>query len=201
MTALTTTISMIADRTASGLRQLLAPLASRLYRIACGARNHRGICGQLVYAVLVLRSLDNDVESAPQLAITISIFGVLITLGTFIWYVSRAVDMVRVDAITRHSTERTLAHADTAPPPTPRPYISTVHFDRTFRAARTAQPCGDAARGELRLCAARRSSIGGRLGERARGDSSDCCPVGGTESSLDSRWRYRGALPSTPRAR
>ncbi|WP_167540124.1 DUF2254 domain-containing protein [Corynebacterium ciconiae] len=113
MTVLTTTISMtlIVLQVASG------NFSHQLLRDYIESPAVRGIIavyvGNFVYAVLVLRSLDKEAESPPQLAVTVAVIGVLIALGTFIWYVSRVVDMVRVDTIIRQSATRTLAHAQT----------------------------------------------------------------------------------------
>ncbi len=139
MTVLTTTISMtlIVLQVASG------NFSHQLLRDYIESPAVRGIIavyvGNFVYAVLVLRSLDKDAESPPQLAVTVAVLGVLIALGTFIWYVSRVVDMVRVDTIIRQSAERTLAHADTAPP-TDTP---AVYFERPEPPSHAAVLCAE----------------------------------------------------------
>ncbi|OKL46946.1 hypothetical protein BSR29_05545 [Boudabousia liubingyangii] len=112
MTVLTTTISMtlIVLQVASG------NFSHQLLRDYIQSPAVRGIVTVYVsvftYAVLVLRSLDSDQKTPPQLAVTISVILVFLALGTFIWYVSRVVDMVRVDTIINASVKRTLEYSD-----------------------------------------------------------------------------------------
>lgn len=114
LTVLTTTISMtlIVMQVASGnfSHQLLSDFIS--------SRAVRGILavyvGVFTYTLLLLRSLDTKADRPPQLAMTVSMLLVFAAVATFIWYLSRVVDMVRVDSIIDESARRTLRHAEDA---------------------------------------------------------------------------------------
>ncbi|MDP9806158.1 putative membrane protein [Trueperella bonasi] len=108
LTVLTTTISMtlIVLQVASGT------FSHQLLRDFISSRAVRGILGVYVglfsYTVMVGRALDTDDEIPPQLAMTVAMVGIFVAVATFIWYVSRVVDMVRADTILSTSASRTL---------------------------------------------------------------------------------------------
>ncbi|AOZ73145.1 hypothetical protein BK816_07445 [Boudabousia tangfeifanii] len=129
MTVLTTTISMtlIVLQVASG------NFSHQLLRDYIQSPAVRGIVAVYVavftYAVLVLRSLDSDNKLPPQLAVTVAMIWIFIAVATFIWYVSKVVDMVRVDTIINASVKRTMDYSadataeDEERAPFPRPTI------------------------------------------------------------------------------
>lgn len=108
LTVLTTTISMtlIVLQVASG------SFSHQLLRDFISSRAVRGILGVYVglfaYSVMVARSLDTNDDVPPQLAMTVAMVGIFLAVATFIWYVSRVVDMVRVDTILSTSANRVL---------------------------------------------------------------------------------------------
>lgn len=128
LTVLTTTISMtlIVMQVASG------NFSHQLLRDFISSRAVRGILavyiGVFAYVVVLLRSMDADRQLPPQLAMTVAMLLVAVAAGTFIWYLSRVVDMVRVDSIIDGSARRTLHHRDQldqqdAETSTPRPEV------------------------------------------------------------------------------
>ena len=132
LTVLTTTISLtlIVLQVASG------NFSHQLLRDFISSRAVRGILavyvGVFTYTLLLARSLDSDQQTPPQLAMTVAMVAIFVAVGTFIWYVSRVVDMVRVDSIIDSSARRTLrlakpiAEGDNAKPaadPVPRPEV------------------------------------------------------------------------------
>lgn len=108
LTVLTTTISMtlIVLQVASGT------FSHQLLRDFISSRAVRGILGVYVglfaYTVMVGRALDTNDDVPPQLAMTVAMIGIFVAVATFIWYVSRVVDMVRADTILSTSASRTL---------------------------------------------------------------------------------------------
>lgn len=112
LTVLTTTISMtlIVLQVASG------NFSHQLLRDFIQSRAVRGILavyvGVVAYSLTLQRSIDADSEFVPQLAMTVSMILIAVSLATFIWYVSRVVDMVRVDAIIDGTVRQTLANID-----------------------------------------------------------------------------------------
>ena len=109
LTVLTTTISMtlIVLQVASG------NFSQQLLRDFISSRAVRGILsvyvGLFSYCMMVSRSIGaKDSQQAPQLAMTAAMVGIFLAVATFIWYVSRVVDMVRVDSILDASAERVL---------------------------------------------------------------------------------------------
>ncbi|WP_295627024.1 DUF2254 domain-containing protein [uncultured Corynebacterium sp.] len=112
LTVLTTTISMtlIVLQVASG------SFSHQLLRDFIQSRAVRGIVsvyvGVVAYSITLQRSMDADSEFVPQLAMTVSMVLIAISLATFIWYVSRVVDMVRVDAIIDGTVRQTIANID-----------------------------------------------------------------------------------------
>ncbi|HHU46050.1 MAG TPA: DUF2254 domain-containing protein [Actinomycetales bacterium] len=112
LTVLTTTISMtlIVLQVASG------NFSHQLLRDFIESRAVRGILavyvGVVAYSLTLQRSIDADSEFVPQLAMTVSMILIAVSLATFIWYVSRVVDMVRVDAIIDGTVRQTLANID-----------------------------------------------------------------------------------------
>lgn len=112
LTVLTTTISMtlIVLQVASG------NFSHQLLRDFISSRAVRGILavyvGVFSYSLLLLRSLDSKQDRPPQLAMTVSMILIFVAVGTFIWYVSRVVDMVRVDSVIDKSARRTLRRVD-----------------------------------------------------------------------------------------
>lgn len=111
LTVLTTTISMtlIVLQVASG------NFSHQLLRDFISSRAVRGILsvyiGLFAYSIVVSRSLDTGDETPPQLAMTVAMGGIFLAVGTFIWYVSRVVDMVRMDTVIGQSAERTITLA------------------------------------------------------------------------------------------
>lgn len=111
LTVLTTTISMtlIVMQVASGnfSHQLLSDFIS--------SRAVRGIMavyvGVFTYTLLLLRSMDSKADRPPQVGMTVAMLLVFVAVATFIWYLSRVVDMVRVDSIIDESARRSLKHA------------------------------------------------------------------------------------------
>ena len=112
LTVLTTTISMtlIVLQVASG------NFSHQLLRDFIQSRAVRGILavyvGVVAYSLTLQRSIDADSEFVPQLAMTVSMILIAVSLATFIWYVSRVVDMVRGDAIIDGTVRQTLANID-----------------------------------------------------------------------------------------
>lgn len=113
LTVLTTTISMtlIVLQVASG------NFSHQLLRDFIESRAVRGILavyvGVVAYSLTLQRSIDADSEFVPQLAMTVSMILIAVSLATFIWYVSRVVDMVRGgDAIIDGTVRQTLANID-----------------------------------------------------------------------------------------
>lgn len=108
LTVLTTTISMtlIVLQVASG------NFSHQLLRDFISSRAVRGILavyiGVFTYTLLLARSLDSDDKTPPQVAMTVAMVAIFTAVGTFIWYVSRVVDMVRVDSIIDSSARRTM---------------------------------------------------------------------------------------------
>lgn len=108
LTVLTTTISMtlIVLQVASG------NFSHQLLRDFISSRAVRGILGVYVglftYTVMVGRSIDADDDVPPQLAMTVAMIGIFVAVATFVWYVSRVVDMVRADTILSKSASRVL---------------------------------------------------------------------------------------------
>ncbi|WP_176702723.1 DUF2254 domain-containing protein [Actinomyces vulturis] len=133
MTVLTTTISMtlIVLQVASGnfSHQLLRDyIQSKAVRVIIAV-----YVGVFTYTVLVLRSMEDDAIVPPQLAMTMSMIMIFIAVATFIWYVSRVVDMVRVDTIISTSVDRTVKYAaiatdDDTPAPSECPEIPDTAF-------------------------------------------------------------------------
>lgn len=127
LTVLTTTISMtlIVLQVASG------NFSHQLLRDFISSRAVRGILavyvGVFSYSLLLLRSLDSKQDRPPQLAMTVSMVLVFVAVATFIWYVSRVVDMVRVDSVIDKSARRTLRRVDqfaeVPGPPVPVPEV------------------------------------------------------------------------------
>ena len=111
LTVLTTTISMtlIVLQVASG------NFSHQLLRDFISSRAVRGILsvyiGVFAYSIVVSRSLNTGDEMPPQLAMTLAMGGIFLAVGTFIWYVSRVVDMVRMDTVIGQSAERTITLA------------------------------------------------------------------------------------------
>ena len=107
-TVLTTTISMtlIVLQVASG------NFSHQLLRDYIQSRAVRGIVsvyvGVVAYSITLQRSMDAEAEYVPQLAMTVAMILIAISLATFIWYVSRVVDMVRVDAIIDGTVRQTV---------------------------------------------------------------------------------------------
>ncbi|PMC62505.1 hypothetical protein CJ204_04965 [Corynebacterium xerosis] len=112
LTVLTTTISMrlIVLQVASG------NFSHQLLRDYIQSRAVRGILavyvGAVAYSITLQRSMDADAEFVPQLAMTVAMLLITMSLATFIWYVSRVVDMVRVDAIIDGTVRQTVANID-----------------------------------------------------------------------------------------
>ncbi|MDY0114470.1 MAG: DUF2254 family protein [Corynebacterium sp.] len=112
LTVLTTTISMtlIVLQVASG------NFSHQLLRDYIQSRAVRGIVsvyvGVVAYSITLQRSMDAGAEYVPQLAMTVAMILIAISLATFIWYVSRVVDMVRVDAIIDGTVRQTVANID-----------------------------------------------------------------------------------------
>lgn len=112
LTVLTTTISMrlIVLQVASG------NFSHQLLRDYIQSRADRGILavyvGAVAYSITLQRSMDADAEFVPQLAMTVAMLLIAMSLATFIWYVSRVVDMVRVDAIIDGTVRQTVANID-----------------------------------------------------------------------------------------
>ena len=112
LTVLTTTISMtlIVLQVASG------NFSHQLLRDYIQSRAVRGILavyvGVVAYSITLQRSMDADAEFVPQLAMTVAMLLIAVSLATFIWYVSRVVDMVRVDAIIDGTVRQTVANID-----------------------------------------------------------------------------------------
>lgn len=113
LTVLTTTISMtlIVLQVASG------HFSHQLSRDFISSRAVRGIVsvyvGVFTYTVLLLRSLDSKDDRPPQLAMTVAMLLIFGAVATFVWYVSRVVDMVRVDSVINDSARRILDRANT----------------------------------------------------------------------------------------
>lgn len=136
LTVLTTTISMtlIVLQVASG------HFSHQLLRDYIQTRAVRGIVsvyvGVVAYSITLQRSMDADSEFVPQLAMTVAMILIAISLATFIWYVSRVVDMVRVDAIIDGTVRQTIANIDRrievaeCPDDEPRPLVP--HNARTL---------------------------------------------------------------------
>ncbi|MFD5867116.1 DUF2254 domain-containing protein [Corynebacterium sp. NPDC060344] len=112
LTVLTTTISMtlIVLQVASG------NFSHQLLRDYIQSRAVRGIVsvyvGVVAYSITLQRSMDAESEFVPQLAMTVAMVLIAISLATFIWYVSRVIDMVRVDAIIDGTVRQTVANID-----------------------------------------------------------------------------------------
>lgn len=107
LTVLTTTISMtlIVLQVASG------QYSGQLLRDFIQSRAVKGIfavfIAVFVYALLLLRSVEAESrERPPQIGVTVAMLLVFIAIGTFVWYVSRVVAMVRVDSIIETASQR-----------------------------------------------------------------------------------------------
>ncbi|MDO5721289.1 MAG: DUF2254 domain-containing protein [Actinomycetaceae bacterium] len=100
LTALTTVISM----TLIVLQVAAGQFSRQLLRDYIRSKAVKGIfsvfTAVFVYALVLLRSVEAEgIDEPPQLAMTLAMILVLVSLGTFVWYVARVVDMVRVDSI------------------------------------------------------------------------------------------------------
>lgn len=107
LTVLTTTVSMtlIVLQVASG------SFSHQLLRNYIQSRAIKGIfavfIGVFVYALVLQRSVSAEArETAPQLGMTVALLLVFSAIGTFVWYISAVVRMVRVDAIIERVAER-----------------------------------------------------------------------------------------------
>ena len=112
LTVLTTTISMtlIVLQVASG------NFSHQLLRDFIQSRAVRGIISVYVfiicYSVAALRSIHTtDIDRPPQLAVTVAILLIFIAVVTFIWYVAKVVEMVRVDSVISKSITKSAAVA------------------------------------------------------------------------------------------
>lgn len=107
LTVLTTTISMtlIVLQVASG------QFSHQLLRDYIQSHAIKGILSVFVatftYSIMLLRTVESEsVEEPPQIAVTMALILTALSLGTFVWYLSRVVSMVRVDSIIETSTQR-----------------------------------------------------------------------------------------------
>ncbi|WP_081675561.1 DUF2254 domain-containing protein [Propionimicrobium lymphophilum] len=107
LTVLTTTISMtlIVLQVASG------NFSHQLLRDFIQSRAVRGIISVYVFiicfSVAALRSIHtSDIDRPPQFAVAAAILLIFIAVATFIWYVTRVVEMVRVDSVIRTSIDK-----------------------------------------------------------------------------------------------